>query len=691
MATISLRGNEYVLATDKNGHPMIKHGYAPRVSDPIRTTGVTTRADDPSIGHYFVKQFSDGVGWGRLDRLTGQGVKGLRDSTCDTRYWPTTIGRLNESQSHAAPADHPKAYANFASDFWAAFEQDFAGGTTNPATCRKFGGTSDNWTGGGTIDTPSSGFGCRVFDMVVHKAKLYVAKSSNGGSDERVYTVFSSSDGVTWTALSNHPAGTGNQFNTTITQRNNFDDDEAKLLDFGNLLISAHYDTATDSRIEVYSTSDAGATAWTAQGTTRDRRVQGLVVWRDPTAATTVIPVLVTERNVYKINTTTNTLDRLLPDGVLTGDDNDGRGAVVGTDGNLYVSLGSGKLIMLRLRGDNQLDIIDIGPPGDGFVTAKLGHVNKLLTVPGPWLIAAYGGHAASRNATIWAIDYTPRVDPATGKEYRAWHCVFQYGTANVDMYLLGYSTEDDNTGRLHFALEDATSAVMNHIEEFLVHPNASTTIKYQTSGLLNLPVEDFGNPQVTSTIIQARVNANSLTAGSGGSGGASDEFITLKYGLNGASDTTTTLGDFLSGQLTLTFGASNIGVAATTIGTQLTLTRSTTNTNTPKLLEFEYLAEQRLLGPRWWDFTIDIGLTAKEAAPTRQANTQIEETIIANLETAVEDTVLWSFTAGGMSAANVRVPNGSPPVFDLWVVGSVGRERGYRTGYVTMRVQEML
>jgi len=314
-----------------------------------------------------------------------------------------------------------------------------------------------------------------------------------------------------------------------------------------------------------------------------------------------------------------------------------------------------------------------------------------MLKTPSEWLLVAYGGHAASREASIFMIDTSVLLtDPETGKKFMPWHHMWQDSTGNLDIVAMAYSTEDDATPRLHFAVEGTAASINYHIEEPFVHPNQSTTVQYQATSVLRLPDDDLGDPQTTATILQALVDADDLTAGSGGSGGAGDEFITLRYGLDGDADTTVSLGDFLSGTRTLSFGASSQGVAGRRIGINLLFDRSTTTTNAPKMNEFELQAHHVLIDKQFWEFTIDINATAEgETKPNVVANTDIHETIISALETVAESTTLVTFTAGGMDQVRVKVPNDSPPLFNLSVVNSNVNRAGYRTGFITMRVEE--
>ena len=893
MAVIELGGQRYI--TDG---PILQT-YVPAQSQPFRLTGITLRENDPSVGHYIFRHFHQGIGWSSMDRQGNRGVQGLRDATADTRFHPVTLGRLNESQTHASPSDHPRAYANFLSDFYGLFEQDYASGslgcvcvakwspdtwttpdcplfnaasstadavytgastqttahtvqstygnriviaivntestgsgavipsgvtyasagmtllgsvdsgdytislwyrvapTTGTNNCvvtfaqaqnvgtmvldyyfvnqsSPFGtavtgssagassislsvstssgdlviggawhnentattagdlqqeridesnargghtaseeralGTSVTWSAAwsGTvacvaIAVPllSNGFiaapilsadrGVRAFDMVVHKGTLVVLSSRGdvilGSSAELHFQVYGSDDGSTFTPYVNLPADAVDLLTATITRRNNFDDTEGKLLDFENFLITAIYDGQTSKQIEVWSTDDKGASGWTNEGNApSDRRPHALLKWRDPFDVTKIIPILVTEYNVYKIDTANHVLLALLPSGVLLGNDNDGRGATVGQDGNLYLPLNTGRLLKVKIIGQNAFEIIDIGPPGDGFVSARRGHVNAILSIPERWLVVAYGGHASGEQASIWYIDYEEQAaDEALHRRFHAWHSAYLEGNADIDLYLLGFSTENDGVPRLHFALENATSAEMFHIEDPFAHPNSGATINYLTSSIIILPTDDLGDPHTTSTFYTGRVDADDLTSSTSG------EFIEHRDGVDGDVDTTNDRGDYLSGDKDLEYGASEVGVAGKKITTRLTLNRDGGDvTHSPKLEEFEILAENRLIARRGYSFTIDIEKTAKQQAPTRIANTAIQETIIDNLETVAESTTLSTFRTGQDAQTLIRVPNERPFTFDLDTVDSRGRQRGYRTGKVQVYVEEV-
>jgi len=668
----------------------VVQGYVSRLSSPFRTRGVQVRTDDASVGRYVHPAFPLGIGWERAKRDSGRGVGGMLDSTCWTALGPVALGKLQETQTHADPAEHFKKAVNFKGDLWGLFEEDFAAEQTSVIS-RLYGASSDNWTGGGVItNDTNTAQGRRGWDMVVHKSSLFVLHNGGAGSGsngtEVRYGISSSADGATWADASgtNWPdAGSGDDYlTTTLTRRNNFDDDMGRLLPFGNALLAAIFrhpsSTNGDGLIEVFSTTDSGSN-WASDVTIPSGDgPKAFVDWYNLSVARS--PVLVTAEGIYAIDISADTFELIY---ALDGDPASGRWAEVGNDGALYVGMGGGSILRLAITDTNTLTVINIGPPGDGLVAARQGHVNYMLKTPTEWLMVAYGGHASGKKASIFMIDTSVLLtDPETGKRFMPWHHMWQDSTGDLDIVAMAYSTEDDATPRLHFAVEGTAASINYHIEEPFAHPNQSSTVKYQATSVLRLPDDDLGDPQTNATILQALVDADALSADT------DDEYIELRYGVDGASDTTD-LGDFLSGSIALSF-ASGVGVAARRIGIKLSFYRGSTSTNTPKMNEFELQAHHVLLDKRSWEFTIDINATATgETSPNLVSNTDIHETIISALETVAEIPTLVTFTAGGMTQALVKVPNDRAPVFNLSVVDSNKNRRGYRTGTITVRVEE--
>ncbi len=690
MAVIELNGNYYTLAQDERGKAAISQSYVRRLSSAIRTVGVQQRQDDTSVNRYVSPSFPKGIGWHRARRDTGRGVGGLMDSTAWTMRGPVANGKLFNTQSisNGSEGDHLKKYLVYKGNLYAFLEEDYSTGSTR-GRVDIFGGADDTWNGGVEVGSNSGSSGFRIFDACVHKASMFYVGTLEG--DDTEYEIEYSTGG-SWSTASGtgFPTGGGADYmQNTKVRRNAFDDDFGRILSFGNTLVVAVFqdDDSTDGsdNIAIWSSTDAG-TNWANDCTLPSGDgPKALVDWYD--LGLNRSPVLVTAEGIYSIDLANNAFTLMY---ALDGDSNNGRWATVGNDGALYFGLGSGSIMRMSLTDSNNLDVMNVGPPGDGLVTDRQGHANMIVNTPSEWLLVAYGGHSADHYASIFAIDTSVILkDEETGKRYMPWHSVYKYRVADKDITNIIYSTADDGVPRIHMAIEGDNISVVEHIEYPFDNPTQNTSIQYQESSVLRLPDDDLGDPQSNTMLLQALVDADDLGAGSGGSGGSGDNHIEFRYGIDGASDSGTSLGDFLSGQKTLSFG-SGAGISAKRIGINLLFTRDDSpNTETPLLHEFELQGQNVYLDKKAWDFTIDISATARDFSPTVAANEKAEEVIISNIVTVAESTTLVTFTSGRMTQTRVRVPNEGAPVFNLTVEDSFLDDPGYRTGFVTLRVEE--
>jgi hypothetical protein len=616
------------------------------------------RLDNPLVQRLVFDNWAQmGIGWSHMRRRTGRGVSGFRDSDALTLHDSGIyLGILNESQTHASPADHPKSFLNFKGDFWGLFEEDYASGAITDVVCRKWGATSDNWTGGGTVKSgASNAHGQRVFDAVIHKGKITVLVSQD--SAEQDWDVADSPDGASFTAYTNPPQQ-ADTITTTITRRNNFDDDEGKLFSDGNTLLAAMRNSVDATHIDIRSTADQGGSAWTDEyDINADTHVHAFLRWVDPTDTSASIPIVVTERNIYKIDISASAPEPLLPDGVLDGDPNTGRGARVGLDGHLYIPFGSGMILAIGISSERSFVFEYIEPP-DGLVVARQGHVNALLVVPRPYLVVAYGGHAANKTASIFTMSYESRPVPGDpNKRFRTWHSLYSEANANIDLYLLGYSTEDDVTERLHFALEHASSAEMYHLELPFNDPATGVAQKFQSSSFVEWAEDDLGDPHSNGNVLRGRVDADDLSSADDG------EYIEHEYGLNGAAwNNVSNFGNYVSGDKELQFGrtlqnvtdqteaGTSIGVSAKTIRHRLALNRASTNTNTPRVKEFEVETENIAATLRGILLPVDIGLTAEQTGLGSADN------VHADIEACVDTVTLQALDYAKAATTNVRV-----------------------------------
>ena len=59
---VTLAGNLYVVANDKEGRALVRQRYVLRQSNPQRLIGTVFRENDPSMGHYAFGEFPKGIG-----------------------------------------------------------------------------------------------------------------------------------------------------------------------------------------------------------------------------------------------------------------------------------------------------------------------------------------------------------------------------------------------------------------------------------------------------------------------------------------------------------------------------------------------------------------------------------------------------------------------------------------------------
>ena len=120
------------------------------------------------------------------------------------------------------------------------------------------------------------------------------------------------------------------------------------------------------------------------------------------------------------------------------------------------------------------------------------------------------------------------------------------------------------------------------------------------------------------------------------------------------------------------------------------TLFRDAANTtDTPRRRELVLQALPKLASKRAWDITIDIDASTREVAPTPSTTVEIHEVVITNLETVAESVTKMAFVVGGQASTLVIVPDSNPPEWNTWIVGGEGSNTGYRTGLVTLHLEE--
>lgn len=513
--------------------------------------------------------------------------------------------------------------------------------------------------------------GVRVFDATTHKGKAW-AVTSGGSNGELTYMIFSTPDMATWSEEEN-PSGnwpTGNLLTTTITRRNNFDDDGARLLDDGNFLWAFLYDYP-NGEIECYTTVDDG-TNWVNEFNIRSADgPKGAVIWVDRSGAET--PLLATAEGVYALDATNNIFTLEIP---LDGQSGNGRWMIEGDDGALYIPLAQDDILRVSVESTAsgaKYKTERIGPMAahDGMPAEWRGHANYIMSgksaggVASRWLWVLFGGHASGAYATVLCYDY----DASAKQGHPVWHCfhdtdlnsITGMGSGNVDLTMAALSAEDDSRVRLHVSAEGSDESIMFHFEEPLVdHDTQSINTdaegaKYLENCKVYFAGDDHGDPHTGGAIHMGRVDAHELSATSDGSG-AYERIEWYRDNLDGgwdASKTATFYSDALSFTLASGLGTSDIGS-----NHELRFIRRTGSTSSQwykkaVLHEFQELYSKTVTTLKGYEITIDLIETAK--ADPAIADDDVE-TVIDQLETVEALDILVALTVGTQAAINVEM-----------------------------------
>lgn len=541
--------------------------------------------------------------------------------------------------------------------------------------------------GGGSIATTDLvAEGIRVFDACVHKGKIYVIGSR--GSDELKYMVWSSPDGSAWTEVGNSAFPTGDLLTTTITRRNNFDDDMARLYDDGNMLWAFVRDIANDE-IEVLTSVDAGAN-WVAEFVvTSAYGPKGVVRWFDRAGTSRVL--LGTAEGIHALDDTNNRYETVF---ATDGQAANCRFMVVGDDGQLYVPLAEDDILQISLGGKVAEGIFSwavtrIGPMSahDGVPAEWRGHANYLMSgnsvggQPSQWLWVAFGGNAASTTATILCYDY----ERSRNMGHPVWHCVHDAqensisGIAqNVDFTMLGLSGQNDATTRLHCSAEGTAGSLMFHLEEPLVsHEVLGLSKKYQLTSYLQFAEDDHGDPNKEGAMYRANIVGTGMANAS-----TNTHKIVWNYGLQQGEWDDVAGGTFYSDVLSLSLG-SGAGVVMKESMHQLTLTTNSTSTRV-NIREFEVLWRKRYSTLEEHSFIVDLHESSVVDATVKDGDT---ETVISNLKTVRDLSVNAPFVIGGSGTLYVEVA-GLSFDYDLIDFGD-GRQQGIRKGTASLILHE--
>lgn len=526
--------------------------------------------------------------------------------------------------------------------------------------------------------------GVRMFNAIEHKGKMLVV-GTKGQSNEGDYEWYSSTDGKAWAIGAGTGWPTTDFVTTTLSRRNNFDDRLAYILDENTRAVVALYEDPDSSggsisQHRIYHTTDAGAN-WTNTVNVPGSMTPHVLLlrWQDPYSTTReFIPVLITNTAVSKIDVTNSTADLIYR---LPGAAADGLAAAVWVaDGRLYISQENGNILALGVdTTTGGITFENINPP-NGFVTTRQGHANFIYGDDPDHLYIGYGGHASSKNASIWAIAAKRVWDGS--KMVHPWHSFYKDATQDQDLHRIIISAEDDANTRVHVASEGATSDTLVMFEEPQVTDPGQVTRNYEANGFIEFPDDDMGDPHEDTAVYQGIVNADDLSATST----TSDDFMEWFHGADGAAWTNSDNGNFESDNLSLQLG-SGVGASMKRIRNRLEFEQNTAGgpdrTKTPKLNDFEIEARKKLIGKRVADVEIDLELTHQETGVK-------PKDALANLETIVQSVVLVPLSYGDQSDIQVEVSR--PRAWKLRAVDSGdGYGEGHLTGTVPIRLSQAI
>ena len=410
----------------------------------------------------------------------------------------------------------------------------------------------------------------------------------------------------------------------------NEDIDAGLLAEIGGELVAAVWDEA-GKVIRFYSSTDGGE-KWQDENVRlgSNNGPQGLVVYPDIDRENKLY--LATNEGIHIIDTGSTDWTSELVFRMPSHEDNGRRMTI--HNGAIWIAQGvdnstPAPVNRITVQGDSRAIESGYGLSfGDGVISDLLGPIRWLVSA-GDFLFASVGGGAANRNARVVCFNGL------------GWHHMTKYGTANKKIQWIDFSSRDDGKPRLHYAVRTG-DAVSNtaFLAQPLVNPRSGVAIKRAdldgtNAGHIELPYYDFGLPQENKNLVAVHIVAEGLTD-------ASNEFIEVEYGINGAV-TTTDLANFTSSTVKSTF-ASDAGLSAKNIGFRLKFNRADgTNTNTPKLRDF--VVEGFVVPTIQYEhqMTIDIKETA-------QITGQSVETVISNLETIVSSVTQVVFKFGRVS-----------------------------------------
>jgi len=672
---MSLNSLNYVLVPDGQGN----HIREERI-DPFGT--VVPREGVQRVGNIIpwnqlnLPAATSGFGLNKVlarDIDNPEKLKRSKVSRLDTRFVPTTLGRLNAASTTPSVTD--TTFARIMTSFehggelYALWEAKFDNGSsvTTRAYVTDYTGSSTTWT------NPVVAVDAGLSDPVINSSQTPVGVSyqpadttvisgeaillipggiqgsTSNASQDHVILHKSTPGTATWTAATTQP--TTGQLVDFVTFGENIDIGRLEAVEgTGAYLFAWDEDNLT---VDCFKSTNLGV-AWSsvaAAAAPCPNGVHGSAVYYDLNGD--VAPVFTVDDAVYAFDTSANALHKLV---TLPTDSNNGKVCQVWANPynngleSLYISLATGEFIEYTYSSSGStVKILNFNL--FGALDADMSGYGTYAVSSNDFLFFAYGGAAAGKKAWIGAYSGQGSIgdDRSAG-----FHHIFQNDTANRKIDWMALSAADDGNMRLHFQERLGTTT---HSTEFilnpLAHPDSGVTINYAASGVQDRPRLDMGFPFDNAAFFEVGLEADDL------SGSTSGEYINLDYGVNAATPSTD-IGNILSGSRKLQI-ASGAGVEGREIQIRENYARSGTTANTPKGYDMEITYKKKLNKTsagndesdsyRRWTMDVDIVQTANQENRNAQA-------VLGDLYEAEGNTIGQAFTCAlfGTRYVDVKV-----------------------------------
>ena len=601
-------------------------------------------------------------------------LKRSKVSHLDTRFVPTTLGRLNAASTTPTATD--TTFARIATSFehggelyalWEAKYDNGAGSVTTRAYVTDYTGSSTTWTNpvvavdaGLTDDVINSsqtptGVSYQPADTTVISGEAIllipagIQGSTSNASSDHVILHKSTPGTANWTLATTQP--TTAQLINFVTFGENIDIGRLESIEGTGAFLIAWDEDAL--RVDAFKSTNLGVT-WTVAGAALapcPNGIHGSAVYYDLNGD--VAPVFTVDDAVYAYDTSAGALHKLVT--LPTSADNGKICQVWANPYNnglesLYISLSTGEFVEYTYSSSgSSVKILNFNL--FGALDADMSGYGIYAVSSNDWLLFSYGGSAAGKKAWIGAYSGQGSVgdDRSAG-----FHFVFQNDTANREIDWMHLSAADDGNMRLHFQERlGATTHSTEFILNPLSHPDSGVTINYAASGVQDRPRLDMGFPFDNAAFFEVGLEADDLGSDTDG------EYINLDYGVNDATPSTD-IGNILSGSRKLQI-ASGAGVEGREIQIRENYARSGTTTSTPKGYDMELTYKKKLNKTsagndesdsyRRWTMDVDIVQTANQENRNAQA-------VLGDLYEAEGNTIGQAFTCAlfGTRYVDVKV-----------------------------------